>query len=81
MVKGSSTKIPADRQLSPKSRHTLATVLGYLVKPGDECEIPHIADILSHWPGKGTLDEYVQLFVQVVTHFTSRSHIHPQQNL
>ncbi|KAH7377263.1 hypothetical protein BKA66DRAFT_443302 [Pyrenochaeta sp. MPI-SDFR-AT-0127] len=83
--KRSSTTISTYRQLSTKSRYDLAIALGYAVKLGEACETPHIKDILSHWPGKGTLDEYVQLFIKIVEYFTrgkdcqslTRRHIKP----
>ncbi|KAF2787607.1 hypothetical protein K505DRAFT_123857 [Melanomma pulvis-pyrius CBS 109.77] len=68
-IKRSSTTISSYRQLSPDALQSLAVALGY----GPDCkngdETPYIKYILSQYPGKGTLDDYVQLFVKVVEHF------------
>lgn len=69
--KRATTTIPIHRQLSPDSQSRLAIALGYNVTPGEACETPYMKAILSHWPGKGTLDQYVQLFVQTIEYFTS----------
>jgi hypothetical protein len=70
--KRSSTTVSTYRRLSPELLESLATALGYVVDPGNAFETPYITYILSQWPGKGTLDDYVQLFVKVVEHFTGK---------
>jgi hypothetical protein len=61
-------------KLSEKTRHDLVIALGYRVQPDKECVIPHIEDILGHWPGKRTLDLYVQLILKIVAYFSSLWH-------
>lgn len=74
--KRSSTTILTYRHLSPKVQHDLAIALGYTTELGEVCETPYIKEILGHWPGKGTLDDYIRLFVNIIEYFTRK---HPSE--
>jgi hypothetical protein len=67
--KRSSTTVSAHRQLAPELRDDLANALGYAVDSEKAGESPYIEYILGQWPGKGTLDEYVRLFIKIVGYF------------
>jgi hypothetical protein len=70
--KRSTTTVSAPYELSPRLRNDLAIALGYAVESGAICETAYIEDILGHWPGVGTLDEYVKLLVKIIKFFTSK---------
>jgi hypothetical protein len=63
--------VSAASKLSEKARHDLVVALGYRVQPDKECDIPHVAEMLGHWPGKRTLDLYVQLILKIIAYFSS----------
>lgn len=67
--KRSSTSVSNYRQLSPNALCSLSVALGYSSDDAT-CETPYIKYILSQYPGKGTVDDYVRLFVKSVEYFT-----------
>jgi hypothetical protein len=64
--------VSAAPKLSEKALYDLVIALGYQVQPDKEGDIPHVAEILSHWPGKRTLDLYVQPTLKIVAYFSSQ---------
>jgi hypothetical protein len=48
----------------------LKRCLGYASGSEKTGEVPYIEYILAQWPGKGTLDDFVRLFVATVEYFT-----------
>ncbi|KAF2471937.1 uncharacterized protein BDR25DRAFT_353708 [Lindgomyces ingoldianus] len=66
-----SATVSSYRQPSLDMLHDLSVVIGYAQEATGKD--PYIKYILSQFPGKGTLDDYVQLFVEAVEHFTGTS--------
>jgi hypothetical protein len=72
MAKGNSASVPQASfgLASPALLRTLVVALGFPPDSKDSSETAYVNYILACWPGKGTIDDYVGLFIDVVGHFT-----------